>query len=119
VTSDVVKRYLGCGQYVSEANMSASRRLTALYLAAQVSADYAIANPNLADALCKLKLGCFIMPMGGMASPLPVRLSNGFVIDGNTNLQDFFKQTEMAILLMRTADINALIKVYQSLGCGD
>jgi uncharacterized repeat protein (TIGR01451 family) len=118
--STVVSRYLGCGFYAFESNASPSRVLTKLYLAAQISVASDPQNPDP----CKLDLGCFLMMMGGMPSPIPVTLSNGVTINSNTKLADFFKQTEAAILDNRTpenraADIQALIAIYKALACGD
>lgn len=59
------------------------------------------------------------MTMGGMPTPLPLTLSNGYTITANTTLLDFFKQTEAAIIEGRTADAAALLNVYKMLGCGD
>jgi hypothetical protein len=113
--SPVVLRYLGCGFYVYEAQGSVGRMLTRYYLAAQISLA---ADPQRPDP-CKLNLGCFLMMMGGMSPPIPVTLSNQYKITADTNLQDFFKQTESAILEGRTADAELLLKIYKSLGCGD
>lgn len=113
--SSTVLRYLGCGFYGFEAQSSVSRMLTRYYLAAQISIA---ADPQRPDP-CKLELGCFVMPMGGMPNPLPVLLSNGVTITGSTNLLEFFKQTESAIIEGRTADAQALLGIYKMLGCGD
>lgn len=119
IMSPTVARYMGCGFYSFEAQASAARRLTQLYIAAQVSIGIADARSPFNNLSDKTQLGCFIMPMAGMPSPIPVTLSNGVTINANTTFWGLFAQTEAAIRDMRTADIEALIKIYQSLGCGD
>lgn len=113
--SPVVLRYLGCGIYAFEAQASTGRMLTRYYLAAQISIASDPQHPNPSN----LQLGCFLMMMGGMPSPLPLSLSNGYTITATTSLQDLFKQTESAIIEGRAADAALLLKIYKMLGCGD
>lgn len=113
--SPTVSRYLGCGTYIYEAQTTSGRRLIRLYIAAQVS----IASNAQHPSPMMLQLGCFLMMMNGMPSPLPLPLSNGYTLTGASTMQDLFKQTELAILEGRTADMEALIKIYKSLACGD
>jgi hypothetical protein len=113
--SSVVERYLGCYQYLFESNSSPARILTKYYMAAQFTIDDADSTSSFVNLSEVVSVGCYLMPpMAGQAPVLPVTLSNGVTISANTKICVLFAQTESAIIQMRTADIQALTKIYQA-----
>jgi hypothetical protein len=55
------------------------------------------------------------MLMAGQTRAIPVTLSNGVVLDGNSTLLDLFNATEWAVLRGTLEDQQKVLEIYKQL----
>lgn len=109
--SQNVRMALNCDAYM---RMDLYARLTAEYVAAQLNVQFAV--PFWYPQLSRQKLFCHVnrMPMPGPRA-IPVRLSNGRVLDDNSSLQDLFDATDAVAFNGSDADRRLLLNIYLQL----
>jgi hypothetical protein len=110
--SQNVQQALGCSGYTKNDPYS---KMVAEYVAAQLSVQ--ATTPFWYPQLSRQKLACHVtrMLMGNQQRAIPVTLSNGTTLDGNSSLQDLFNATDAIAVKGTIDDYNKLLNIYMQL----